>query len=336
MNKKTKNTINTIFFLGLGIALFVWTMEKVGFSKILSDIKEAKIEYILIAMACGVISHLARALRWNLLLEPMGYKARLGGTFHAVILGYLVNMVLPRVGEVTRPAALSKLEGIPFNKLVGTVVVERVVDMIITLALGLAIVLIQFQLISEVIDDLFAGQSMNKLWLYGGIAIAGIAMFILFYIFRFKIYELPVFQKLKGFIEGMLEGLRSIFQLKRKFLFIFYSLLIWFMYFCMPYFVLFALPGTEHLGVGAGLTVLLFGTFAMIIPVPGGVGTFEVLVPIALALYGVGELVGNTYAFLTHAIQILVVLSVGLYSIAYFAYHAQKRKKNELARDTEG
>jgi uncharacterized protein (TIRG00374 family) len=332
LNKRTRTIINSIVFLIIGVLLFGWAVGTSSLPEILEDIKKAKLEYIIISVLCGIISHLARALRWNLLLEPMGYSARLGGLFHAVILGYLVNMAAPRVGEVTRPAALSRLENIPFDKLVGTVLIERVIDLLFTLIIGLSIVFLQFDFISESLRQIIGEESKNRLWLFAGLALLGLIALITFYKLRFRIYKLPLIQRIKGFIEGMFEGLKSVFKLKRKILFIFYSVLIWFMYFCMPYFVLGAFEGTTHLGVDAGLTVLLFGTIAMIIPIPGGWGSFHAVVIFALGLYAIPEELAKSYATLTHGIQILVILSIGLVSVFYFVYHSQKRKKNELDR----
>jgi uncharacterized protein (TIRG00374 family) len=239
-------------------------------------------------------------------------------------------MAVPRLGEVTRPAMLSKLEGIPFNKLVGTVLLERVVDLLITLLIAVAIVVMQFQLIADFLSEFMDG---SNLLLYGSILIAIVILFTLAIRYRKAIYKLPLISKFKGFLEGVVDGLKSITKLQKKGLFIAYSLLIWAMYFLMPYFVLFALDGTSHLGAAAGLTVLLFGTFAMIIPVPGGLGTFEVLVPQALALYGVIGAIAQSYAIITHAVQVLLILAVGLISIIYFVVKSQQKKKNGVVRD---
>ncbi len=320
-------------FLVLGIALFYWATSKVGFNQIVEDIKNANMQFILYAMICGVLSHLARALRWNLLLEPMGYKASSSASFHSVIVGYLVNMAVPRLGEVTRPAMLSKLENIPFNKLIGTVLVERVVDLIITILLAVSIFFIQFQLISDYILGLFSSSTTKDLILFAILAVILIIGVLLAIVKRHWFYQLPIIAKFKTFFEGIVEGLKSIFQLKRKGLFIFYSLFIWLMYFFMPFFVLYALDGTSHLGVSAGMTVLLFGTIAMIIPVPGGLGTFEVLVPAALVLYGISGGLGETYAILTHAVQVLLIFIVGIFSVLYFVIKTQKNKKNEVERN---
>ncbi len=331
MNKKVKTTLNTLVFLLIGVALFLWATSNVGLEDILNDLKHAKLHWILISMFCGILSHLFRALRWNLLLEPMGYKAGSWASFHSVIVGYMVNMAVPRLGEVTRPAMLSKIEDIPFNKLVGTVVVERVVDLIITLLIALSIFFIQFQLIADFATEFFEESTAASLRLYGIIALVGIIGFALLIRFRKRIYKLPIISKFKNFFEGVVDGLKTIFSLKRKGLFIVYSLLIWFMYFLMPLFVFYALDATAHLGPSAGLTVLLFGTAAMIIPVPGGLGTFEVLVPAGLALYGIASAPAETYAILTHAVQVILILAVGIFSVIYFLYKSQRKKRNELA-----
>jgi uncharacterized protein (TIRG00374 family) len=258
----------------------------------------------------------------------MGYKVSSWASFHAVILGYLVNLVLPRVGEITRPAVLSKIEGIPFNKLVGTVVVERVVDLLITLLIAISIFFIQFSIIQEFVTDLFANSGQNQFIWY---VIAGILLLLSTYLVyrnRKWFYQLPIINKFQSFIEGLLDGMKTVFSLNRKGLFIFYSLFIWLMYFFMPFFIFYALEGTSHLGVSAGLTVLLFGTAAMIIPIPGGVGTFEYLVPAALALYGITNNIATSYAIITHAIQFLVIIGVGAFSIIYFIWKNQQIKKN--------
>lgn len=328
MTKNTKTAIQTVVFLGLGGLLFYLAIGSQDLPEVWEEIKGADTKWIILSMVCGILSHLARALRWNLLLEPMGYKATTAGSFHAVILGYLVNMGLPRVGEITRPAVLSKLEGIPFNKLVGTVVVERVVDLLFTLLIAVAIFFLQFDLISEFVSSLFQDTDVGSFQLYGLLIAAVSAIGVLIYRKREWFYTLPIISKLKSFIEGLLDGVKTIFHLRRKGLFIFYSLFIWLMYFFMPFFILYAFAGTSHLGFGAGLTVLLFGTAAMIVPIPGGVGTFEFLVPAALAIYGIAPILGNSYALVTHAIQFIVIIGVGIVSIIYFILKSRKLKKD--------
>ena len=333
MTKNVKTAINTIVFLALGCLLFYLAIGRQDTDTIWQNIKSANPIWIGASLLCGILSHLARSLRWNTLIKPLGYSASVWGSFHAVILGYLVNMALPRVGEITRPAALSKVENIPFNKLVGTVVAERVVDLIITLLLAVTIFFLQFGLIAGFFSDKFAPMQSSAIAIYATLGSLSLLAIYILYLKRFWFYELPIFNKFKGFLEGLLDGVKSIFKLEQKGLFIFYSLFIWVMYFFMPFFIFYALEGTAHLGVSAGLTVLLFGTAAMIVPIPGGIGTFELMVPAALVLYGIDDdTLSDSYAVITHAIQFIVIIGVGIFSILYFMIKTKQIKKNELER----
>ena len=330
MNKKIKTIISTIVFLLLGAAIFYIVILNNDPEKIWETVKTADIKWILLAIICGVLSHLARALRWNILLQPLGYKASVANSFHAVIIGYLVNMGVPRAGEIARPAVLSKLEKIPFNKLVGTVVVERVVDLIFTLIIGVAIFFIQFNVIADFFTTAFQDVDSTKILIYGIVGVAFLGLGLFAYMKRDFIYRLPIINKLKSFIEGLLDGVKTIFKLKQNGLFLFYSLFIWVMYFLMSYFIFFALEGTSHLGLSAGLTVLLFGTAAMIVPIPGGLGTYELMVPAGLTLYAIGDVVGDSFAILTHSLQILLIFVIGIYSVLYFVIKSNRIKKNDL------
>jgi uncharacterized protein (TIRG00374 family) len=324
LTKTTKTALQTILFLAVGILLLYIAIGNQDLKSIWTTAKNANLVWITFAILCGILSHLARALRWNLLLEPMGYNASPWASFHAVILGYLVNMVLPRVGEITRPAVLSKIEKIPFDKLIGTVVVERLVDLLITVLIAVSIFFIQFQLIAYFVVSTFSTINATTLVMLALLVSLVLIGVYIAYTHRTKIYQLPIINKFKSFIEGALDGFKTIFNLKRKTLFVAYSLFIWLMYFCMPLFVLYALPGTAHLGAPTALTVLLFGTAAMIVPVPGGVGTFELMVPAALSLYGVIGVVASSYTLITHALQFIVILGVGVFSIAYFIIRSNK------------
>ena len=207
----------------------------------------------------------------------------------------------------------------------GTVVIERIVDLLITILIAIGIFIIQFGLISDFCMNLYSQMNSNSLLISALVATILIGMGIVAFIKREWFYQLPILTKLKGFVEGLVEGFKTIFNLKRKSQFITYSLFIWVMYFCMPLCIFYALAGTAHLGASAGLTVLLFGTAAMIIPVPGGIGTFEFLVPKALDLYQITGSIASSYTLITHALQFLVIIGVGAFSIAYFVIKTNKK-----------
>ncbi len=330
MTKNTKTAINTLVFLTLGGVLFYWAIMNQDTDELWGQIKQVNLFWVGLSVFCGVISHLLRALRWNLLLEPMNYKASTVNSFHAVIIGYLVNMALPRVGEITRPAILGKLEKIPFNKLLGTVLIERVVDIFITLFLAGIIFVIQFQLIIDFVQKLLLNQNIPSIIILLGLITVFVIAIYLAYLKRNWFYRIPIIQKFKTFIYGIIDGIKTIYSLRRKGLFIAYSLMIWTMYFLMPFLIFYAFDGTAHLGISAGFTVLLFGTIAMIIPIPGGIGTFEVIVPEALNIYGVSSSVADSYTLMTHAIQFLVIFCVGIFSTVYVIFKLKKANNNEM------
>ncbi len=330
MTKNTKTAINTLVFLTLGGVLFYWAIMNQDTDELWGQIKQVNLFWVGLSVFCGVISHLLRALRWNLLLEPMNYKASTVNSFHAVIIGYLVNMALPRVGEITRPAILGKLEKIPFNKLLGTVLIERVVDIFITLFLAGIIFIIQFQLIIDFVQKLLLNQNIPSIIILLGLITVFVIALYLAYLKRNWFYGIPIIQKFKTFIYGIIDGIKTIYSLRRKGLFIAYSLMIWTMYFLMPFLIFYAFDGTAHLGISAGFTVLLFGTIAMIIPIPGGIGTFEVIVPEALNIYGVSSSVADSYTLMTHAIQFLVIFCVGIFSTVYVIFKLKKANNNEM------
>lgn len=332
MNKSAKNVIKTVFFIAFGVALFAWTIQSVGLKEIISEIKKANFLWVGLALISGILSHWSRAVRWKILIKPLGHQVNTWNSFHSVIFGYLVNMAVPRLGEITRPGVMSKMENISFNQLIGTVLAERVVDMMMTLFIGIAILFIQFSFIADTLKDLFGGYATIHPGLVAFIALIPVAIFLILFFNRKVLFQGVLMQKIKGFLMDLFAGFKTIFVIQHKGMFIFHTLFIWLMYFFMPFFILKSLDATSHLGVSAGLTVLLFGTAAVIIPVPGGIGTFHFLVPIALTLYEINELSGKTYATLTHAIQTVVILVVGIFSAIYIFVKLNQQKKNDHSK----
>lgn len=329
MNKTFQNVVKTILFISIGVGLFIWTVQSVGLSEILLEIKKANIWWVALALISGLLSHYSRAVRWKLLIDKLDHKANTWNSFHSVIIGYFVNLAIPRLGEITRPVTMSKLEGLSFNKLIGTVVAERVIDMVMMLLIGLAIVILQLGLIKDTLLDLFGFYlSFNPVFIAVSVIVPAIVIAILIYK-KDVIFKGNLMQKVQNFLKDLYAGFKTVFQLDKKGLFILHTVFIWVMYFCMPFFILKSLDATAHLGITTALTVLFFGTVAVIIPVPGGIGTFHALVPLALTLYQINERSGMAYATLTHAIQTVLVLVFGVVAAIYIFVNLNKQKKNE-------
>lgn len=329
MEFNLKNVIKFVLFLGLGLALLGWAFKNMDLKQMFEEIKHANYLWIAVAMICGILAHASRALRWNLLLKPLGYRANNWNAFYAVMIGYFSNNLVPRLGEVTRCAALAKTDKIPVEKLFGTVFIERVIDLIITMLVTLFIFVSQFDLLNGFLNNtiypmLGSGSENGSYFKYiilGGLVVGGLAIFIM----RNKIKNLTFYKKAANIALGFMDGIKSVLKLEKPFLFIAHSIFIWSMYFAMAYFTFFSYQPTAHLGYQAGLIVLFLGTVAIILPVPGGIGVYHNLVGLGLVLFGVTEKEGITYATISHASQMIMIFVVGLISMVLISNKLRKR-----------
>jgi uncharacterized protein (TIRG00374 family) len=270
----------------------------------------------------GVISHFSRTLRWKMLLEPMGYKPRIWNVFFSVFIGYLANLALPRLGEVSRCGVLTRYEKIPFNKSFGTVLTERAIDLFIFILLFFVNIFFQRAKLygyieSQVYEPLaakftpgvdFAGTIT---WILLG-SVVGLVS--LFFIFREAIILSKPYQKITSLIKGLWEGIYSVTKLRSPLLFLFYSLFIWFMYLMMAWVVFLSLPQTATLGLDAGLSVLMFATIGIII-VQGGIGIYPAIVAGTLLVYGIPKTTGYAMGWLIWSAQTAMMIVAGSVSL---------------------
>lgn len=267
--------------------------------------------YLLLMAVIAMISHLLRAVRWKMLLEPTGNKVTIGSSFLSLMIGYLVNMAVPRGGEVSRCYNLYKLEKTPVEVSFGTVVVERIVDLVcLILLIGLSFFVewTKLKAFIDTIDFSSSGASTFPIWIFIAIAlIIGLAV---------GVYLLRKNEKLKKILMGFKEGLMAVFRLKNKALFIFYSIAIWSLYFLMSYFVVIAFPETRELGVSAVLTLFAIGSIAMAAPLPGGAGSYHTLVPLGLVmLYNLPQADAIAFVFIFHGWQTVIMIVGGVVSL---------------------
>jgi glycosyltransferase 2 family protein len=267
--------------------------------------------YLLLMALIAMISHVLRAQRWKMLLLPTGNKVTLGNSFLSLMIGYLVNMAVPRGGEVSRCYNLYKLERTPVEVSFGTVVVERLVDLVcLVLLIGLSFVM-EWKKLKGFIDTLeFSSSNGSSFFIWIFIA------FILIIGFGVGVYLLRNNQKLKKILFGFKEGLMAVFKLESKGLFIFYSIAIWSLYFLMSYFVVIAFPETRELGFSAVLTLFAIGSIAMAAPLPGGAGSYHTLVPLGLVmLYNLPKAEAIAFVFIFHGWQTLIMIVGGVVSL---------------------
>ena len=278
--------------------------------------------YLMLMAVIAMASHLIRAIRWQMLLVPVGSTVGLGSSFLSILIGYLVNLAIPRGGEVSRCYNLYKLENTPPEISFGTVVAERVVDIIFLLLLIGTSFIVEWDKLTTFLSSL--GVSADGFTISPWIVIGALAFIagIFFLFIRFRKNE-----KLKKILGGFKEGLMAVFQLKNKSLFIFYSLAIWALYFLMSYAVIKAFPETSTLGFSAVLTLFALGTIAMTVPLPGGAGSYHTIVPLGLVmLYNLPKPDAIAFVFVFHAWQTLLMIVAGVVSliISYFIIRWRK------------
>jgi hypothetical protein len=261
-----------------------------------------------------MVSNLSRALRWNLLIRQLDggkYQPKWYNSFLTIMVGYLVNLALPRAGELARPASMARYEKLPLDKTIGTVVTDRIMDMIMLLLVVGISLLLQFQNIYNFLTGKAAeppkcnnpvpvAAASNALpigWILLGLFIAGLLGLLMIYLLRNKLRKLAVYQKIEAMAYNFLEGIKTVFSLRRGHLlqFLFHTFVIWFMYFIMTFLCFFAYEPTAHLGFMAALLCFVFGSFGVLIPSPGGMGTYQIAVTAALVIYGVGK--ADAFAF---------------------------------------
>ena len=303
--------------LAFGLCWYLYRNQPVG--EMLAKFSQIDYKWVILAGAIYLLSHFSRAARWNLMLKPLGYEAGNLRTFLAVLVGYLANLAVPRMGEVTRCAILNRTAGVPVNVSFGAVVAERVIDMLMMLAITIAVFFIEFDRIGDFIlqglnQNNNTQNSQSKWVLLGIVATVGLLCLALLYFFRKKIQTLPFYDKVMKFILGLKDGLLSVLQLdnRSKFIFILHSLTIWVCYCLTSYYLFFTLPETSVLGLDCGLAVLVMSSVSIIIPAPAGsAGVYHYFISSTVVLYGVAQQQGMELAFLMHTTQTLFILFSG-------------------------
>ncbi len=316
------NILKFAVFLSVGVFL-LWLITKDYTDEDWTNFKysllHANYWWVALALAIGILSHILRALRWNMMVEPLGFKPRLKTTFYAVMVGYLANMAVPRLGEVTRCGILQRYEKVPFDKALGTIVVERALDLLTLIFVTILLFLLQFNLIYDFFNEqviIPIGQkisdSNNFLLICGLIVlILGIALWI--FVKKFKHTDL--YLRLRILLLNVREGIYSIRHLKNFPLFIFYTGFMWFCYFSMVWVCFYAIPQTAHFGMVEALAVMVFGTVG-IIATPGGIGAYHFIVSKTLfVIYGLEETYGNSFSWIAWGSQTIMIIITGVLSL---------------------
>lgn len=336
MKKRLGDILKFTIFLGIGIFFIYWFLLKLDSEQkaaIWQSFLSAKWSWVVVVMIACLTAHFFRALRWRLLFKPLGLTPSVNNTFGAVMVTYLANLAFPRLGEVMRCAMLRTSDHIPMEKSLGTVVTERLFDMLMFVIIVLLGFLLLFNSVKDFIYDALS-QKFNTLPTLTGLAITGIIIVVLLFLayklFNEKLMQFSFYRKIIELIKGCIDGIKSILHLgiKSTLLFILYSLIIYFLYIIGGWIILQAfpdIPDPARLGLSAAFVIYLFGSVGMMIS-QGGLGTYPVLVWQAVALYGVGEATGLACGWLLWGAQQAIVIVVGLAYLVYFSLIKKKTK----------
>ncbi len=335
MKKKISGLFKYTLFLGLGIFLLWLTLHKANWEEIKNDIATANFIFLIPATIMLLMSHFSRAVRWKILMQPLGYNPGLLNTFFAVMIGYWANLAVPRLGEVLKCTILGKYENVPADKLVGTIVAERAFDVISLLAVFAITIGIQYELVgtyaASQLKNLFlnkAGQvSYTKI-----LSIIGIVVAVLFVIrlLLHRFAHISIIRKIKIFIIGIGQGLMSVRYIRNKGWFFFHTVLIWVLYLLSTWMGFFAMQDMNHYGIKVAFSALSFGSLGMIVPSPGGIGSYQYAVQQVLLLYGISAEKGLSLGMLIWFAQTGIIIIFG--TLCFILLPVFNKSKNEKSR----
>lgn len=292
--------------LALGIFLVWYSLSKISIPTLLQYFKEANYKWVFLALIFGFLSHFSRAYRWKFMLEPLGFKPKIYNSLMAVFAAYLTNYGIPRSGEVMRAAIFTNYENVPFEKGFGTIVAERIADLLMMLIIVLLTLFLQYDYISGLLLQKFNPKT---------IIIGLIALILLGAVFFAIIAKSKagISFKIKTFVLGIIEGATSIFKMKKKWAFVGHTLFIWLMYLLMFYTTTFAISGLINIPLAAILVGFIAGGFS-IAATNGGIGSYPEAIVIAFLLFNIDEDPSRAFGWIMWTAQTALIIFFGAVS----------------------
>ena len=317
--------IKYILFISVSSVLMYFAFKDQNLAEIISKLKDIEYSWLLLSMGFGAIAIISRGVRWIYLIKALGYNSSIKNAVNSVAVGYLTNILIPRAGEISRCTSLQQVEKIPFNKLFGTIILERVIDFAILIALILISFLYKYQEINSFFKEVLG--SSNESLLTNPILVFLIIFSLILYLLRNQIKKLKYYEKIKSLVSGVKEGFISLKNLDHKTPFIMHTILIWLMYLLMTYVCFFAIAETKNLNIVDGVYILVIGGLGMVVPSQGGIGSYHLAVKIGLVGIGIAAQPALLFAFAVHTAQTLMTIIFGIISSLLLLSH--NKSKNE-------
>ncbi len=327
--------IKYIFSLLFAIIIIYLLFKNQDPISLINEIKKVEFKWVILSMVFGGWAYVSRGVRWIILIDVFGKKISKMNSISAVSIGYFTNLFIPRAGEISRCTALSQVDNIPINKLFGTIIIERIIDFIFLFSLLLLTIILKF---NDILNFCFILNEQEESQ-EGGvpfiiITIITLSLIIAYFVIKFS-KNSKLYTKMKTFYNELKEGMNSIKKIKNKKLFWIHTINIWLMYFLMTYVCFFSMQETSHLNIGDGLFLLVLGGIGMVIPTPGGIGSYHAIVMIGLSALGVGSIFlaeggdpknpALIFPTILHIAQTLVAIIMGSVSLLLLLYNKDKK-----------
>ena len=313
--------------LALGGFILLWVYKDFDFSRV-GEVLEHGMNYwwMLLTLVFGVFSHVLRGWRWKQTLAPLGAYPKTSDCVNAIFVSYAANLVVPRIGEISRCGILSKYDNVSFSKSLGTVVTERLIDTLcVALITGLTLVLqmkVFKSFFAETGTDLGSVTHLFTTASFYIILLCAVGVIILLY---YLLRTLSFFEKVKGVALNVWEGILSLKNVKNKPLFVLYTFLIWLFYFLQFYLSFYCFGFSSNLGIEAGLVMFVVGSIAVVVPTPNGAGPWHFAVISMMMLYGVSKTDAGIFALLVHGIQTFLIILLGIYGVTALSFTNKKQ-----------
>lgn len=332
------SVLKYLLFLSIGIGLVWWQFSKMTATEeqqFTESLEKARYIYVIPIVILGLLSHYFRALRWKLLIDPI-QKVSTANTFYSVLIGYLGNTFVPRFGEILRCTMLSRYEKAPFPKLVGTVITERLFDLVCFVLFFFLTIIIQLDTVRDFVDNklsaMASSESTVSPWLKFLVVVT--ICLVVYFLFRYitqKYADHRLVIRLRNLINGLKEGVSTIFRLQKRGLFLFYTVMIWALYLSQIYIGFSALDITAALGIRAAMSVLALSTIAMIVS-PGGLGAFPVAVQQVLLVYHIDNI---SFGWLVWGVNTALIILAGLVSLVLMVWSNKRKNPESKTRDAQ-
>lgn len=329
MKKIFNKSIKIVLPIVLGALILYMIYSDFSFSQIWEELKGMDMWWFAVSTFFGIMSHVMRGWRWKLALEPLGFRPSSRVSVYSIFVAYAANLVVPRVGEVSRCVILEQYEKVPFAQSLGTVVTERAIDTLMVLLLTVVAVLLQWPVFYRFVADAGLGLDGNSFFTsMGGWIVVLLSLLAIMVLAYLLLRKMALWSKLKAFFSNFMNGLLSLKKVKNAWLYVLETVGIWFCYFMQFYLCFFCFSFSSNLSLLAGLLLFVAGSIAVVVPTPNGMGPWHFAIISIMVLYGVSENNASVFALIVHSSQTLLVALLGVYALIMLQIKQYFNKKN--------